>query len=243
MTDCVLVADRGVAAVRVLRALQAHQVKAVSVHTAADHGALHSSVADESVLLGETAASYADVRKLLEAALAARADAVHPGTATVPGLERAVRDAGLGWYGDSLQVPVLLKTREGAVEAEVGDVPVTVPAVAPRAVEVVTGLDLTCAGLTGEATGVAREGVALSVDVVAEHLAPVVRWTPPSAPDVWVDAGVEAGDTPTEPLLAVLTTWGPDRETAYRLAREAWDGWVIEGPVVPRPTALEGGAP
>ncbi|MCW2501608.1 MAG: acetyl-COA carboxylase, partial [Frankiales bacterium] len=76
--DSVLVADRGVAAVRVIAALQRRGTKAVSVHTEADAGAVHATLADESVLLGPTTASYGDVRKLIEAARQAGAQGVHP---------------------------------------------------------------------------------------------------------------------------------------------------------------------
>ena len=95
--ETVLVADRGAAAVRVVTALQDRGIKAVSVHTDADADAQHATAADESVLLGPTLSSYGDVVKLVEAAQQAGADAVHPGGATVPGLQEAVADAGLEW--------------------------------------------------------------------------------------------------------------------------------------------------
>ncbi|MGZ6825915.1 MAG: hypothetical protein ACXVGH_03915, partial [Mycobacteriales bacterium] len=61
-----------------------------------------------------------------------------------------------------------------------------------------------------------------------------------SGPDVWVDSAVEVGSSPDVPLLAVLTAWGPDRDAAYTRACEAWDQFVVAGPVVPRPVALGG---
>jgi acetyl/propionyl-CoA carboxylase alpha subunit len=238
--DCVLVVDRGVAAVRVLRALQALGIKAVSVHTGADATALHATLADESVLIGPTTASYGDVVKLVEAAKQAGAQAVHPVTVTLAGLEQAVRTAHLEWLGDPLQVSVELTIGDGVVEARCSMRLSALPPVASRSAEVVTGLDLTCASLTGQAEGVARAGVAVSVDVVASVLAPVTALHLPEGDDVWVDVAVEAGSLPADPLLAVLTAWGPDRDTAYDRACEAWDYLVIEGPVVPRPEALGG---
>jgi acetyl/propionyl-CoA carboxylase alpha subunit len=241
--DTVLVADRGVPAVRVVTALQRRGIKAVSVHTEADGHALHATLADESVLLGPTLAAYGDVVKLVEAALQAGAGAVHPGGADVPGLEEAVTQAGLQWLGGPLSVPVGCVAVPSLLEAVVAEQPACLSGLPARAVEVVTGLDLTCAALAGEAQGVARDGVALSVDVRAERLGPVTAWQVPEGEDLWVDAAVAQGLAPVDPLLAVLTVWGPDRETAYARAATAWDQLVIEGPVVRRPAALGGGRP
>ncbi|MCW2586454.1 MAG: biotin/lipoyl-binding protein [Frankiales bacterium] len=236
--DSVLVADRGVAAVRVIAALQRRGTKAVSVHTEADAGAVHATLADESVLLGPTTASYGDVRKLIEAARQAGAQGVHPAGADVPGLAQAVADAGLTWCGGRVDVPVALLGAPPVVEAVAADQPLRLSGLPPRAVEVVTGLDVTGAGPGGAASGAARAGVALSVDVVASLLAPVTVWRPPAGEDLWVDAAVAEGTSPADPLLAVLTVWGPDRGSAYARAGQAWDRFVIEGPVVDRPAAL-----
>ncbi len=228
------------AAVRVLRALEQLDIKAVSLHTDADATALHATLADESVLIGPSPASYGDLVKVVEAARQAGAQAVHPVGARIAGLQDAVLAAGMVWLGDPLRVPVELTIGDGVVEARVADELVALPAVASRSAEVVTGLDLTCATLNGEATGEAREGVALSVDIRATRLAPVTRLEVPQATNVWFDPAVEVGTDPVDPLLAVLTVWGPDRDAAYDLACQSWDQLVVEGPVVPRPAALGG---
>jgi acetyl/propionyl-CoA carboxylase alpha subunit len=241
--DSVLVADRGVSAVRLLQGLQRLGIKAISVHTDEDSSALHAATADESVLLGPTVSSYRDPRKLVEAARQAGAEAVHPGHSAVPGLEDAVTDAGLEWLGAPLRLPVELTIGDGLVEARLSEDPaahVVVPDVAAHAAEVVSGLDLVAASVAGEADGVARGGVALSVDVKATSLSTLSAWDPPIMEDVWLDAAVTRGSTPVDPLLAVLTVWGEDRDAAYALACAAWDQLVIEGPVVPRPEALGG---
>lgn len=240
--DCVLVADTGVPAVRAIRGLQRLGIKVVSVHTGDDLTAGHVTAADESVLLGETAASYRDAAKVVEAAEQAGADAVHPVHAIIPGLEAAVREAGLGWLGAPVRLPVDLTIGDGLIEARLGAAKVAVPAVAARAAEVVSGIDLTAAAVSGSQTGEPRGGVALSVNVVADALAPVTRWERPELDDVWVDSAVEVGSEPIDPLLAILTAWGPDRDAAYALACAAWDALVVEGPTVPRPEALGGPA-
>lgn len=238
-----LVADRGVSAVRLLRGLQQLGIKAISVHTTEDAEALHATVADESVLLGPTVSSYRDARKLVEAAGQAGAKAVHPGHAGLPGLEAAVQAAGLEWLGGSLRLAVELTIGDGLVEARLADYPgaeVVVPDVAAHAAELVSGLDLIRSSVVGVAEGVARGGVALSVGVTASQLAPVTVWQPPELQDVWCDPAVAEGSRPVDPLLAVITVWGADRDAAYALACAAWDQLVIEGPVVPRPEALGG---
>jgi acetyl/propionyl-CoA carboxylase alpha subunit len=238
--ETVLVADRGVAAVRTLQGLQRLGIKAISVHTSEDAGALHASIADESVLLGDSLASYRDPVKLVEAARQASAQAVHPAHADVPGLEAAVVDAGLEWLGGPLRLPVELTIGDGVVEARLAETSIPVPPIASRAAEVVSGIDLTKTAVEGSAQGVARGGVALSVEVVAAVPAEVTAWQAPDLEDVWLDAAVEAGSTPVDRVLAVLTAWGPDRDAAYALACAAWDQLVVEGPVVQRPEALGG---
>lgn len=246
--DSVLVADRGVAAVRLLRGLQRLGIKAISVHTSEDASSLHATTADESVLLGPTVSSYRDPRKLVEAARQARADAIHPGHNPLPGLEAAARESGLEWLGLPLRLAVELTIGDGVVEARLaaGDAggadDVVVPDVAARAAEVVSGVDLIATSIKGEGEGVARGGVALSIEVTATELSPITAWQPPELEDVWLDPAVSRGSTPVDPLLAVLTVWGEDRDAAYALACAAWDQLVVDGPSVPRPQALGGPA-
>nr|MDP9102316.1 hypothetical protein [Actinomycetota bacterium] len=114
--DTVLVAGRGVAAVRVVQTCQRLGSRAVSVHTVGDEHAPHIAAADESVLLGEPS-SYDDVLKLVEAAGQAGAQAVHPCLNLTPDLAAAVEDAGLVWVGPSSSVLTGLATRRWDVPA------------------------------------------------------------------------------------------------------------------------------
>ena len=77
----VLIANRGVISRRITRTLKKLGVGSVAVYSEADAHSLHVVDADEAVLLGPppVAESYLKIDKLLEAARATGAQAIHPG--------------------------------------------------------------------------------------------------------------------------------------------------------------------
>jgi len=81
MFNKVLIANRGVIACRIQRTLRRLGVKTVAVYSEADRHAPHVMEADEAVLLGPAPAaqSYLLADKVIEAALATGAEAIHPG--------------------------------------------------------------------------------------------------------------------------------------------------------------------
>ncbi|MET7924884.1 biotin carboxylase N-terminal domain-containing protein [Streptomyces sp. NPDC005349] len=146
MITSVLVANRGEIACRVFRTCAELGIRTVAVYSDADEDALHTRVADAAVRLpgASPAETYLRGDLIVKAALAAGADAVHPGYGFLSenaDFARAVADAGLTWIGPPPEAIEAMASKTRAKELmgieplktgdiTAGDLPVLVKAAA-----------------------------------------------------------------------------------------------------------------
>ena len=131
MIQSLLIANRGEIACRIIRTARAMGIRTVAVYSDADAKALHVRQADEAVHIGPSAAaeSYLCGDKVIAAAQATGAEAIHPGYGFLSEnaeFAEAVAAAGLIWVGprpDSIRA-MGLKDAAKALMQQAG-VPVT----------------------------------------------------------------------------------------------------------------------
>jgi 3-methylcrotonyl-CoA carboxylase alpha subunit len=104
MFDKILIANRGEIACRVAATARRLGVKSVAVYSDADANARHVAACDEAVRIGEASPrdSYLRWERIIEAAKATGAQAIHPGYGFLSENEefaRACADAGLAFIG------------------------------------------------------------------------------------------------------------------------------------------------
>ncbi|MFE1404928.1 biotin carboxylase N-terminal domain-containing protein [Streptomyces sp. NPDC058770] len=169
-----LVANRGEIACRIFRTCRALGIATVAVYSDADADALHVREADTAVRLpgAVPADTYLRGDLVVRAALAAGADAVHPGYGFLSenaGFARAVRDAGLVWVGPPPEAIELMASKTRAKELMAGaGVPLLAAVDPERATEADLPLLLkAAAGGGGRGMRIVRELVELPGELKA----------------------------------------------------------------------------
>ncbi len=119
MFSKVLIANRGEIAVRITRACHELGVRTVAVYSEADARSPHVREADEAVLIGPppSSESYLRADRLIDAARATGAEAIHPGYGFLSEREafaRAVRDAGIVWIGPPAEAIAAMGSKTAA---------------------------------------------------------------------------------------------------------------------------------
>ncbi|MDH4161961.1 MAG: ATP-grasp domain-containing protein [Nitrospirota bacterium] len=130
----VLIANRGVPAVRIMHTCRDRRIPTTAVYSTPDRLAHHVFMADEAVHIGEAPPieSYLNMDKMIDAALRSKSDAIHPGwgfLAENAGFAQKVIDAGLTWIGPSPKVINMLGDKiEAKALARKANVP-TIPGI------------------------------------------------------------------------------------------------------------------
>ena len=140
----ILIANRGEIAVRIIRACREMDIMSVAICSEADKDALHAQLADQTICIGPAPAkdSYLDMERVLGAAMAVGADAIHPGFGFLSENSKFVRmceKCNITFIGPSAEiidrmgnksaarktmmdagVPVVPGTKDAVYEAEAG---------------------------------------------------------------------------------------------------------------------------
>jgi acetyl-CoA carboxylase biotin carboxylase subunit len=122
---CVLIANRGEIALRILRACHLLGLETVGVYSKADADALHLRYVDRKICVGPPASgeSYLSIRNIIGAAEISGADAIHPGYGFLAENEdfaRACSDNDLVFIGPTPEAMALMGNKARARETMAG---------------------------------------------------------------------------------------------------------------------------
>ncbi|MBK1643841.1 pyruvate carboxylase subunit A [Thiocapsa imhoffii] len=126
----ILIANRGEIAVRVIRACAEMGIRSAAIYSDADRHSLHVKKADEAYSLGsDPLAGYLNVHNIVNLALAAGCDAIHPGYGFLsenPELASACARRGITFIGPSAAVIARMGDKtEARLAMQQAGVPVT----------------------------------------------------------------------------------------------------------------------
>jgi len=119
MIGCILIANRGEIACRIIRTARSLGITTVAVYSDADAASPHVAMADRAFSLGAAPAkdSYLNIDKIIDAAKQTNADAIHPGYGFLSENEdfaRAVEAAGLIFIGPPAEAIALMGNKAEA---------------------------------------------------------------------------------------------------------------------------------
>jgi propionyl-CoA carboxylase alpha subunit len=127
-----LIANRGEIACRIIKTAKRLGIRTVAVYSEADRDALHVDMADEAVPIGpaRAAQSYLDIGKIIAAAKATGAQAIHPGYGFLSenaDFARALAEAGIVFVGPNVKAIEAMgdkiESKKLAAKAKVSTVP------------------------------------------------------------------------------------------------------------------------
>ena len=136
MFSKILIANRGEIAVRIIRACKEMGISTVAIYSEADRNALHVALADENICIGPAPAkdSYLNEERIISAALATKANAIHPGYGFLsenPHFATLCRDNGIAFIGPTAEEMNRLSDKTGmkrlAAKAGLQTIPGTAP--------------------------------------------------------------------------------------------------------------------
>jgi propionyl-CoA carboxylase alpha chain len=128
----ILIANRGEIACRVIKTARKMGIKTVAIYSDADIDALHKEMADEAVHIGPAPAaqSYLVIDKVIEAAKATGAEAIHPGYGFLSenaAFAEALDAAGIAFIGPNIEAIKAMgdkiESKKFAAKAQVSTVP------------------------------------------------------------------------------------------------------------------------
>ena len=119
MFSKILIANRGEVAIRIIRACKEMGIQTVAVYSLADKESLHVALADQSVCIGEPAASdsYLNAERIITAALITKAQAIHPGYGFLsesPRFAELCRKNGIDFIGPQAEIIALMGDKDRA---------------------------------------------------------------------------------------------------------------------------------
>ena len=126
----ILIANRGEIACRIIECCKKLNIQTVAVYSDADKNSKHVRLADEKIHIGPSKAkdSYLSSKKILDAALQSKADAVHPGygfLAENDQFAKKIINSGIIWIGPKPETIVSMGNKDLARELAIkSDLPI-----------------------------------------------------------------------------------------------------------------------